>query len=182
MIRLIISWLLLTTIHAEINQCTYSRQFVKAMHGRVPHKLAADCIRKIESKKSETMVIGALIGILLAPLAIPLFAAAGLSGAALTASGLATLGGGAIAAGGGGMLLGSIVLYGSAAISGGLILGTTISSEHCEIPTTSYNDVIYDNTGKIIYHGSFRGTTPTDGWLWYIDNYIALTGGVPGGC
>lgn len=74
---------------------------------------------------------GALVGTvlfvitsgMLAPMIAAPFAAAGLSGAAATASGLATLGGGAIAAGGFGMAGGTAVIIG-----GGALLGATTGS------------------------------------------------------
>lgn len=66
--------------------------------------------RKNQQTQNGIMMLGAIGGILLAPIVAPLFAAPGLAGAAAMSSGLATLGGGSIAAGGFGMLGGQVVL------------------------------------------------------------------------
>lgn len=76
-------------------------------------------LSEIESKKRDNGLVplGMLLGLFLAPVIAPLFAAPGLFGAAAVSNGLATIGGGSLAAGGLGMMGGSTVLM----LSGGAI-------------------------------------------------------------
>lgn len=77
-----------------------------------------------EEKRKEYIaygLLGALGMVIAAPIIAPMFATAGLAGAAATSSGLAVLGGGSLAAGGFGMVGGTAVLATSGAIGAAVI-------------------------------------------------------------
>lgn len=84
----------------------------------MPEKIGAQFAEYIRNIKDDQtpIILGAFVGLLLAPIIAPVFAAAGLAGAAATSSGLATLGGGSLAAGGFGMLGGLLTV----SLAGGL--------------------------------------------------------------
>ncbi len=170
---------------AEQNKCKFAEEFMRIlkMNKRMPYNLAMKCLKEREDKKIFLMLFGGILGIIVAPLTIPLFATVGLTGAAMTASGLATLGGGAIATGGGGMILGSIVLYTTSTTIGAVTLGSTVSAEYCELPNDIYYDIIYDNKEKILYKGEFDGILPYGrGTLKINGIHIETKNGIPIGC
>lgn len=127
--------------------------------------------RRKKNKQIGMMIFGGILGFLAAPLIVPLFAGAGLYGAAAYSSGLAALGGGSLASGGFGMAGGALVLKG---INIGIMmilesqikmpegiknieLEDSISAKYCEIPKYRYFDYIFDKSGKLIYEGEFQG-------------------------
>lgn len=118
------SWRLCQVVHLNASQVV-----VECLHGRarfvvaLPSDKLGLCRKEIPKKdeiKASTIAAGGLAAaaafglctVVGVPLAIGLAAAPGLTGAAVTTSGLAAWGGGSIAAGGGGMALGSSILSG----------------------------------------------------------------------
>jgi len=97
------------------------------------------------------IVLFGAIGLFAAPLIAPMFAAAGLFGAAAVSSGLATLGGGALSAGGFGMIGGTIVV---GTVSSGL--GLLLSNDNCGINAIVYDKYIIcstENSCSLIFEG-----------------------------
>ena len=68
------------------------------------------------ARRRQRSLLGFLAGVVLAPTIAPLFAGAGLAGAAATSSGLANLGLGSLASGGLGMVGGKLVVGSVAAL------------------------------------------------------------------
>lgn len=147
----------------EAREAFKSLQKIFIENKLLPHNMNQTCYDQILENQKTTMIISGLAGLLLAPIIAPLFATAGLFGAAAVSNGLATLGGGAIAAGGAGMIGGQIVI-GSVSI----LIGATISSDKCKTPA-EYFDIIYDSNKNIIFRGLFVDNIPYEGQFIYKD-------------
>jgi len=88
---------------AEVEKMQNFYKFVSE-NKLLPAEASKICKNKLDEDKLMKIVLFGAIGLFAAPLIAPMFAAAGLFGAAAVSSGLATLGGGALSAGGFGMM------------------------------------------------------------------------------
>lgn len=105
----------------------------------------AEYIKQIQKRRNSDValfgVLGALVGVLTLPVSAPLFAAAGLSGAAAYSSGFAAIGGGSLAAGGFGMLGGTVVAAASGAVIGSLTSYKKCNVEFRDFMRTQYKKI-----------------------------------------
>lgn len=172
--------LVFTPIHAPpAGLCPFAAGLAAALaRGRLyPEALSArtlaaynECVARA---RSDQVVAGVVIAIMLLPFAAMLLgpalvggaAAPGLFGAAATSSGLATLGGGALAIGGGGMAAGSAVVTTLAGVASGalglglsgVLSGANMANEACRnssVPArASVEDTYSYPSGTVMYRG-----------------------------